>query len=524
MINKWKYRLLIILGLGSTITQAQDCNILYNKVNNYFSKQDYRKISELYSDNSACFENIYQYLSLDQQVDILEKIATSQSKTIDYFKSLDQQGLEKMVQAYKDSAERARMEALHNFQEARRQEQLALSRQYLNTAKAIALKSINMPGEAFPEVKGLLAEQAYRFNSLYDGYFYESAIYNSLYYSLKEYGDETTQFEDEIYFNRGDIFLLNTSTGQEVYSVHQNAHVYKWEIDGLNRKSTEILPSREGIVVEAADLSPDGKWLLIAGRGKNHLGYAELIDLENIKNSIIIEGLGRGIIGGIYAPNGDYYFIDDNGYSLKKWSKGELMEIIKTDSKQTSIIVAPDNSFFITTTTDGKLFKWNIKDSYNMEEIYSGQNRITSINIINTGDLIVFGDEKGLLYLIENNMVELFSEHQAGINKISFSENGQFMATASYDQSIKIWNLEDLSKDPLKLTDHNDKVSDLIFVNDGLQVMASTYTRSIKFWPMNMKIMADRICGYMTRNLTKEEWQKHIPFLPYEKTCEIENY
>jgi hypothetical protein len=169
----------------------------------------------------------------------LQKLEADKQKIIAQQQSIEAQkqrdiavGLQKLAEAERLKAERARAEAEANFKEAERQrgiaeqqkllaeqnaelarknERIANSeklraeenariarenedkarkaeadakrKRYIAQAKAMALKSLELGSQV--ELEGLLAQQAYAFNTEYGGDEYDNDIYNGLYYALR---------------------------------------------------------------------------------------------------------------------------------------------------------------------------------------------------------------------------------------------------------------------------------------------------------------------------------------------------
>ena len=83
----------------------------------------------------------------------------------------------------------------------------------------------------------------------------------------------------------------------------------------------------------------------------------------------------------------------------------------------------------------------------------------------------MIGSQNGTIqiYLLENNMITLirsFPAHFGSIEKIIIGANKQFMATASNDTYVKIWNLTDWSL-ITTYTGHSSKVTTLQIINNN---------------------------------------------------------
>jgi WD40 repeat protein/energy-coupling factor transporter ATP-binding protein EcfA2 len=79
----------------------------------------------------------------------------------------------------------------------------------------------------------------------------------------------------------------------------------------------------------------------------------------------------------------------------------------------------------------------------------------------------------------EQNRLE---KHKAGVNYVSFSPNGQLLASASDDATIKLWDVA-TGKEIRTLTGHGDTVDVVRFSpNDQLLASASVTDKTVKLW------------------------------------------
>jgi WD40 repeat protein len=102
------------------------------------------------------------------------------------------------------------------------------------------------------------------------------------------------------------------------------------------------------------------------------------------------------------------------------------------------------------------------------------------------------------------------------------------MATSSKDKSVRLWNMNLLKEPPIVLRDHSDWVWSATFTPNDEQLLASVHSstetlkdveHTIRAWPTKILTMSDILCGYVRRNINKEEWDNYAGGLDYESTC-----
>ena len=96
----------------------------------------------------------------------------------------------------------------------------------------------------------------------------------------------------------------------------------------------------------------------------------------------------------------------------------------------------------------------------------------------------------------------IFRPHQAAISDITFSQNGNYMAVASYDGTVSIWDLRyflEATYQPLIIDDHRDWVRSLSFAHNDRFLIAGTKDGRMYFWNFNSPDYAQAICNRLSK-------------------------
>ncbi len=86
------------------------------------------------------------------------------------------------------------------------------------------------------------------------------------------------------------------------------------------------------------------------------------------------------------------------------------------------------------------------------------------------------------------------TSHQKGITSINFSPNGQYLASGSSDQMVKIWDLQ--NSQYINLSDHQDQVTAVEFSPDGQYLASASLDKTVKIWNLQ---------GNLLKNITQYE-------------------
>lgn len=131
------------------------------------------------------------------------------------------------------------------------------------------------------------------------------------------------------------------------------------------------------------------------------------------------------------------------------------------------------------------------------------------------GQLIASGgvDHTLKLWTPEGKLLKTLKGHRENITSVSFSPDGQMLASSSQDQTIKLWRLDGettLVSLPLTLKGHQDKVSAVSFSPDGQMLASASEDKTVKLWTRQ---------GRLVRTLTPQNQALNwVSFSPDGKT------
>ena len=450
-------------------------------------------------------------------------------------------------------AEQAEKRATDNAALARRREQEArvseekavaaseVSKRlrYLSIAKAIAIKSKELSSD--DQYESLLAQQAYNFNTAHAGYAYDNDIYNGLFYALRTENDPLTK-SLEGHVKGGARALETLKNHNYIYSGGSDGKIIQWKFTGQQWEGLEIVGDRvhdadpsNDYLIYTIGISPDEKLLAAGGlystdRDKN---YVELYNLTNLKEA------PRKITGYIsdigdihFTPDGrGFYARDNSGQSVKYSDLSTAREVVAVKGKISAMDLSPDGTKLAGAGANGNLFIWDIRNNYAETRIDIPNASLSAVCFAPDSKTIVVGTATGQVFTVESGKItHTLSGHTASITNIRFNFKGSFMATASKDATVRLWNYLDFRMQPIVLSDH-DWVWNLAFTPDDEQLMAGIQSvketkvgqvdQTIHAWPTKIETMSGLLCGYLKRNMSKDEWDLHVGSdLPYEKTCQ----
>lgn len=463
---------------------------------------------------------------------------------------------EKKALAEKARADRNAELASQREQQARKAEAEALAakresdrRRLVAIAKAMALKTIDYKDDR--QTIALLAQQAYNYNTRHnkeEGE-YDNDIYNGLFRALDANDDPLTKSLTG--HDGGAARALETRVKSgHIYSGGSDGRIIVWSFVA-NKWQPEILrqPENNGksfseFQIYSLDISPDESLLAAGGlySPNRDANYVEVYSLQDEKLKTKVFGFVGDVENIHFTPDGKGFYARDNaGRSIRYSDLKTAREVVRPSVKINFLDVSPDGNLLIGAGKDGNLYQWDARNNFKETVTKVGTAELTAVAFAPEGRRIIVGDARGTVRIFDNGIpVRVLSGHKAAIEQIKFNHAGTFMATASKDFSIRMWNIKRLNDNPITMSDH-DWIWSMAFTPDDEQLVAGIHSKkddvkrdadnnvsnvvyeTIHAWPTNMKTMSGLLCGYLKDNMTVEQWENFVgpvKEIPREKTCE----
>ncbi len=406
------------------------------------------------------------------------------------------------------------------------QQDVDLLRKKINTLRTTELvmsmsqRSLIMPSH-LGDLKALIAKQAFNFWSTGDREPYVSHlnVYSALHQANKflDFDNTTLRAYNQVGAHTERVTsIVFGSDPNHYYSSSTDGTVMKWSLE--NPKAVpEIIYQSENII-RSLDVSDDGK-VLMAVFYQTGIALVSLVN-SSVNDLVAIQD-PESAQTAVFMPNEQKYLMVSKGGDVKvKGIQSETTMVGKTESTVLSLQVDENEGTIYAGNVKGILESWEDKTYFGYE---IGSSAINCLDISPDGKLLAIGRELGdaLLWNIEQKRLErLINGHQSAITDIEFSPDNKLLLTTSRDRTARLWDLSDSRKLPLVMDDHEDWVMTGCFDPSGQQIITGSRDEFVRIWPTNPEVLADRICGLVSRNLTKEEWVEFVGAdIPYQKTC-----
>ncbi|VXD23202.1 AAA-like domain-containing protein [Planktothrix paucivesiculata] len=186
--------------------------------------------------------------------------------------------------------------------------------------------------------------------------------------------------------------------------------------------------------------------------------------------------------------------------TLKLWrSDGTLLQTLKDSGSPVfrSVVFSQDSQILVTGSLNQKVQLWDISNPETskiklLKTLVGHQAPINALAISPDGKMIASGDHKTIkIWNFEGKLLHSFPAHNEIIWKLAFSNDGQFLASASADRTAKIWQLEGQLVATLP---HNSSVWGVAFSPQNNFVVTSSRDDTLKFWQLD-GILINSISG-----------------------------
>ena len=388
-------------------------------------------------------------------------------------------------------------------------------------------------------MKALIARQAYNFweQGNVEPYVSHLNVYQALYEANKYLGYDSTRklaFNQIGFHSNAVTSVVFGKDPNYYYSSSTDGKILKWDLNNPKAIPETIYESNK--IIQSLEISNDGDVLMpifyqeglaLVPTSKNILGDITVLeDPQRIQTATFIPGERK------------YLSVTKEGDLIIKGFNSKSDSVGKTALKINQVSIDPSSGTIYAGSEEGVLEAWEkpyqVRESP-IDDIISewkeqsyfgyrlGSFSIHSLAISPNGKMLAIGRDRGdvILWNIPGKkLIRMISGHQSTVTDIQFSPDGNKLLTTSRDRTARIWFLSESRKLPLILDDHTDWVLTGSFDPSGSKVITGSGDDFIRYWPIAQEDLASRICDFVDRSLSAQEWNEFVGRdFPYQNTC-----
>ena len=456
----------------------------------YSEKKDPELIAE--------FERVRQFL-IDSR-DAEQRQREAEQKRIKEQAEIEQKRLEEQAEAERQRAEIERQLANVERQRAEQERQLAdverqradKERQLADAARTSATRAqrIAMIAAMVAVLAFGLAAAAYFFKQQAQTAKHERTV--SLFDSQLTHGSLLARVED--YAGARQVLAESATLDADIDPSRLHArNLLAGFTQIMGGQAEQIYTGAGAALAGGAKLSPDGKLLAAAGER----GTLVLFDATSGKLLRRLQGHDpkAGAVGAVnsvvFDPQGRWLFSGGEDGRIIRWSlpNGENLGVWQAPEKVHSLALSPDGTTLASGLSGAskQISLWNVADGKIIRTLDGHTSSIGSPN-----GLAFSPDGKRLASASYDDTARLWDwqqgkslltlkGHQNYVDTVAFSPDGKQLATASDDQQIMLW---DINTGHLlrSLQGHKNNVFSLAFSLDGSQLLSASRDNTLRLW------------------------------------------
>ncbi|MFN8334296.1 MAG: hypothetical protein U0U09_04160 [Cyclobacteriaceae bacterium] len=454
----------------------------------------------------------------------LAELEVEKQNALNQFREAKRQELIAITASKSDSVQR--IIAQKATEKAERNYQDALRQLMLNKAQALAGKSVQEEDDG--NLAGLQAMQAYHYHKRAEGKYYDPYIYNGLYHALEKLSGKTYNAikVKGPARNRMNSVAVSSKTAQ-FYAAAADGRIFSGNYETLKGNPTNFENPYPNRVVA---LSPDENYL---ANGTDSASV-QIFSLTNPKSKPVT-------VTTLTGGTNDIEFLPDNsGLAVSKTDKSiALINYLtgKVTSKKVlpfelkALSASPDGKQIAGGTWSGELVLIDVQTLSHKVVLRDTGAQILTVRFSPDGKKIAYGtfeikSKRGLvkMYDIDRQRKDdrQFAGHKAGVYDVEFSPDGKLLASAGSDKRLQMWVLENPGDLPIVMDNNNGFIWDIAFAKGSDYLIAACHESEIRVWPTSPELLANQVCPKLTRNMTRDEWDKYVgteESFPYETTC-----
>lgn len=252
------------------------------------------------------------------------------------------------------------------------------------------------------------------------------------------------------------------------------------------------------------DFSPDGEKIAAASQDGNvylwNLAPSQAASGEKIDGELVATfgGHSESVYDATFSPDGEIVVSASQDGRMKFWNLGgELLATVAGDDRHsaavTGVSFTADGKLAVSSSYDGTVKIWQVGEAGRevvLLKTWEFGAGVTGAAINQNGRMIAASGADGNIKLwdLDGKLLRSFKAHDGLAWMLSFSSDGQKLASGGNDKTIKVWSVEDGSL--LKtLTGHQGEVYSVSFLPGENAIASSSRDNTVRIWQPDFRLI-----------------------------------
>ena len=240
--------------------------------------------------------------------------------------------------------------------------------------------------------------------------------------------------------------------------------------------------------VNSVSFSPNSKFALSGSTDKS-------IRLWNVSTGMLVRTF-KGPMGEIkavaFSPDGKFALSGSMDKSIKLWdvrTGASLKTFSGHADAVNSVSFSPDGRYALSGSSDKTVRLWDISTGEEKRK-FPGSGSVNAVAFSPDGNSVIAGGRNDnyspffkLWDVLTGNEIQTFkgTGHDNGVSSVSFTPDGRYALSGSFDHTIKLWDLS-TGEELRTFRGQASGVSSASFSPDGRNVLSATYASKIVLW------------------------------------------
>ena len=409
-----------------------------------------------------------------------------------------------------ERADTEKNNAIRAREDAEKSEKQKTRLSHVASARALALQILQLKDK---QISGLLALEVYRLNHDNDGNAEDPDVFAALLTARERL------HPDPVVKQQSNIRTLAVAPdGRNAFAAGDDGKILRLD---LTHGGSYVIGSAAGPV---RSLALGGGHLLATG---GDAGAIEIRDLRNPTATPRLLATGTAAVSSIaFAPSGGKLASGSLDGTVKLWNadgSGSAITLPGSSGKRvTGVAFSPDGTMLAAGRAQGGALLWHVAQPAEAPQTLCAGLDVRSIAFHPKGESFACGTLRGEIVQAPlggkaGSPTSLLG-HSSSVNGLSFSHDGKFLASASSDGHVRLWDMNTPNAQSILLPGHQSWVWAVGFTPDGKRLISGGEDRTVRIWPAHASLLANDLCSAVSpekKQLTEKEWTKYIPHVEY---------